>query len=394
MNNNQQYFISILSNYINDNPVNVQYDINYTELFYLAQIHSVTGILSAMNRKYDLGFPDEYVKRMNTCMYSSVSMSVMWDKIYSEISATLSNNKIKNIVVKGPVVKRYYPDPDLRTMGDIDLIVHRNDMPRAIKIMKSLGFECEEGCVDEYKFMRKGICVELHEDLTSKDFGTGIDYKAAMQGLFDNVKNSGEYIQELKDEYHLIYLLLHIAQHLISEGCGVRQIMDIALILKNNCIDFNELWEELDRLKLTDFAHCIFYLCSKWFDVKIDDFVMDEEVYAVLSNHIITGGVFGHAIDRQNNLIMRENLYNGNKIHSLLKRIFPNVSEARSKVIWFRNKPTILLPAAWVYRWYDMCKKNPQRVKNYFMLVSNKTDNKISEEYKMLQAMGFYKKNN
>lgn len=393
MNDSEKVFISILKNYIANHSISVN-NVDYSELFHLAQIHSVTGILAAMDRKYSLGFPDEYARQLDASMYSSVSMSVMWDKMYSEISLALASKKIKNIVVKGPVVKRYYPDPDLRTMGDIDLIIHKKDMPLAVEVMSSLGFICEEGCIDEYKFMRKNICVELHEDLTSKDFGTGVDYKAEMQSLFDNVKNPDEYIQELTDEYNLIYLLLHAAQHLISEGCGVRQIMDIAVTLKNADIDYNFLWRELDRLKLTDFAHCIFYLCRRWFDVNVDDHIIDDEIYEALSKHILEGGVFGFAADRQNNLIMRESIYNGNKIHSLLKRVFPNKAEACSKVMWFRNKPSILLPAAWVYRWYDMCKKNPQRVKDYFKTLGNKTDNKISEEYKMLQAMGFYKKLN
>lgn len=385
-------FISILKSYINNYSPDMNADTDYTELLRLARIHSVTGILAAMNRKYNLGFPTEYAGQLDAYMFSSVSMSIMWDKVYSEVSSAMAENKIKNIVVKGPVVKNYYPDPDLRTMGDIDLIIHKADMKKALKIMEDMGFECEEGCVDEYKFMRKNICVELHEDLTSKNFGTGIDYKAEMQSLFDNVKTPETYIQELTEEYHLIYLLLHAAQHLISEGCGVRQIMDIALTLKNADIDFNILWTELDRLKLTDFAHCIFYLCSKWFDIKCDDFVMDNKIYETLSNHILEGGVFGYAVDRQNNLILRESMYNGNKIQSLLKRIFPDAAEARSKVMWFRNKPVVLLPAAWVCRWYNMCRENPRRVKNYFKSLGCKTNNEISEEYKMLQAMGFYKK--
>ena len=152
------------------------------------------------------------------------------------------------------------------------------------------------------------------------------------------------------------------------------------------------MWAELDRLKLTDFAHCIFYLCNRWFDIKCDDYIMDEAVYEALSKHIIEGGVFGYAVDRQNNLIMRESLY-GSKFKTFIKRVFPNVSEARSKVIWFRNKPAFLLPVAWVYRWMDMCRENPQRVKKYFKSLFS-PNNEVSDEYKMLQVLGFYKSKN
>lgn len=384
--------IEIMNIYINNSSDTINYH-NFNNLLELAKIHDILGILAAVNRKKNMESNLEYNNILETCFFSSIRYSAMWDKLYCEISSALANNKIKNIVVKGPIVKKYYPDPDLRTMGDIDLVIHKTDMPKAIKVMESLGFVCEEGCVDEYKFMRKGLCVELHEDLTSKDFGTGVDYKREMQSLFDYVKNPNEYIQELTDEYHLIYLLLHIAQHLISSGCGVRQIMDIAVTIKNVKIDYDFLWKELDRLKLTDFAHCIFYLCNRWFDIKCDDYVMDEAIYEALSKHIIEGGVFGYVVDRQNNLIMRESLY-GSKFKTFTKRVFPDVRETRSKVIWFRNKPAFLLPVAWVYRWIDMCRENPQRVKTYFKSLVNKTDNNISEEYKMLQALGFYKSKN
>ena len=115
--NTKYYFLKIIRSYILSEKIDSNDNIDWDEIFRLAQIHNITGILAAMNRKYSLGFPDKYVRQLDASMYSSVSMSVMWDKVYSEISSALASKKIKNIVVKGPVVKRYYPDPDLRTMG-------------------------------------------------------------------------------------------------------------------------------------------------------------------------------------------------------------------------------------------------------------------------------------
>ena len=57
--NNYCYFICILKGYINNTSVNVQDNIDYLQLFQLAEIHNVIGILTAINRKHYLGFPIE-----------------------------------------------------------------------------------------------------------------------------------------------------------------------------------------------------------------------------------------------------------------------------------------------------------------------------------------------
>ena len=392
MSNNQQFFIYILSKYLNNQNIDIKYNFtcNFSELLDIAYIHNLTGILAAICRKEKICLDDNYTKILDENLFISVRMSLMWNKLHKEVTTALAFNKIKNITVKGPIIKKYYPDPDLRTMGDIDLVICKTDIPKAIKIMETMGFKSQPGCIDEYKFIRKDFCVELHEDLTSKDFGTGVDYKAEMQSLFYNVKKVDEYIQELTDEYHLIYLILHIAQHLISSGCGIRQIMDVAVMIKNVKLDYTHIWKELDRLELSVLAHYIFCLCHRWFGIKIDDYEVDEDIYEMLSNYIIKGGIFGYVGDRQNNLIIRESIY-GSKIKTFIKRVFPSIEETKSKVIWFRNKSSLLLPFAWIYHWIDMCTENPQRVKNYFKFLFGNNKNEIFEEYQMFQALGFYK---
>jgi hypothetical protein len=382
-------FLNILKSYINNERLCIDDYADWDGLFIVAKIHDLLGIVAAMDAKYHFIKDKSVAQKFRQYMIVSVKYSVLFETVYREVSLALANEKIKNIVVKGPIVKRYYPDTDLRTMGDIDLVIHKDDMPKAKKVMLQLGFEeCESGSIDEWKFERNNVPVELHEDLTSEDFGTGVDYKQEMQYIFNNVKNLDEYIQELTDECHLVYLIVHIAQHLLSAGCGVRQILDIALVLKNCDIDMVEVYTTLDRLKLTDLAHTIFYLCNVWFGVKCEDYVIDENLYETISEYILSGGVFGFAADREANKQLRNSMQEKSKLKIIFKYAFPPVEEMRAYVVWFRNKPSCLLPIAWIYRWIKHFGiEHPEKVKSFFVKA---VDKQVEKEYEMLKKLGFY----
>jgi hypothetical protein len=394
MKKNEITFIKIVNAYINNDLLVLPDDTDWEQIVKLAKIHSMCSIVAAMNHKYNFDMSKELSNKLDGYMMAAVVQSVSWDRMYKEVSEALATDKINNIVVKGPIVKRYYPDSDLRTMGDIDLIVHKNDIQKASEVMIKLGFnECESGSIDEWKFERNNLLVELHEDLTSENFGTGVDYKTEMQYIFNNVKNPNVYIQELTDECHLVYLILHIAQHLLSAGCGVRQVLDIALVLKNCDIDMNSVYADLERLKLTDLAHAIFYLCNVWFGVKCEDYVIDEDLYETISDHILSGGVFGFAAGRDANKQLRNSMQEKSKLKIVFKYAFPPAEEMRAYVVWFRNKPSCLLPIAWIYRWIKhFVIDHPEKISNFFKKSVNSSDKQVEKEYEMLKKLGFYQK--
>ncbi len=385
----QNTFINILKSYIWDETIVLPYDTDFSELFNLSKIHEVTGIVAAVGRKCGYLVPADIIKKFDASLVASVFYSADCDSVYAEVSSALAEKSIKNIAVKGPVIKRYYPDPDLRTMGDIDLVIHKDDMANARKVVESLGFEIEECGVDEYKYIRNKSCVELHEDLTSKDFGNNVDYKEEMQKIFDNIKNPDEFSQELTDEFHLVYMILHIASHLVGRGCGVRQLMDIALLLKKTDIDMDIVWRELESLKLTRLAHNIFYLCNVWFGVKCDEYVADSKLYETLSDYIILGGVFGDGEDRENNGTLRES-YRKSTLGFLFARAFPPIAYMRASIGWFREKPAFLLPIAWVYRWIRSYTDHSSKINEYLKKAVVTGDETTAKELEMLRELGFY----
>jgi hypothetical protein len=89
------------------------------------------------------------------------------------VMAAFRSSNIKAAVVKGATVaKRLYPQPALRTFGDVDVIIDPKDRPSVHEIMPSLGFEqftfrdASDHCEDCWLLSsNKKIMVEVHTNL-------------------------------------------------------------------------------------------------------------------------------------------------------------------------------------------------------------------------------------
>ncbi len=101
--------------------------------------------------------------------------------IYSEMDRILEafhKNDIGAIVLKGAALaKTVYGDIGLRPMGDIDLLVKREDLPRAEKVLFGLGYTYSINNPDHYKENHyhisyihpdRNIPVEIHWHISQK----------------------------------------------------------------------------------------------------------------------------------------------------------------------------------------------------------------------------------
>lgn len=185
-----------------------------------------------------------------------------------KIVKLLDDNGIKSVVIKGAAASMLYPDPFLRQMGDIDLLVKREDFGRVCELMQADEYE-ERGNTlpdDHHKaFVKYNITFEIHRRLPIVDenneelirfFEDGIDEREF--GLIDKI--DFPVMPVLKNG---LVLLFHINQH-IRVGLGLRQIVDWMMFV-DKYID-TEAWEReyrpvLEKLKLDRFAKVVTKAC-------------------------------------------------------------------------------------------------------------------------------------
>ena len=244
--------LALLSDYLNTRNSN-----NMTatqEIIAVAQAHQVLPIVYYQTKDTTLRLA--YIKAISTY----TQRRALLEQINSAFS------EIPFFIAKGMTVAQYYPVPQLRTMGDCDIIVHECDKERAKQILLSLGFKETTGEWNdmEWHFQKQALDFELHHRLLYDEDVNTEQEKAFTDLVWDYVKD-----RELDVNFHFVYLLLHLKKHLLSRGVGIRQFMDLAVMSKNANLDCERISDFLHRVGIVNFAGVCSALCLRWFGIAL-----------------------------------------------------------------------------------------------------------------------------
>lgn len=175
------------------------------------------------------------------------------------------------VLVKGLAIAEYYPTPELRVSGDIDLFyINEDDYDKANRQISSWGIHVEEGDLKESLCHINGIPVENHSELIKFHH---ILFAHNLEKKFHNIIKKDEGIisknicgadcKVLSPELTIVHLVSHIHKHLLNEGIGLRQLSDIAIFLhaNNKIINPEKLISLLRTFGFYRFANYIFSFC-------------------------------------------------------------------------------------------------------------------------------------
>ena len=87
------------------------------------------------------------------------------------LKETLEEAEIPFIPLKGSVIRKYYPEPWMRTSCDIDVLVHENDIEKAMSfLVKKSGAACKTKGSHDVGLFLNSVHIELHYSLIEKRF--------------------------------------------------------------------------------------------------------------------------------------------------------------------------------------------------------------------------------
>ncbi len=145
--------------------------------------------------------------------------------VQSELLKLLEQEKIPVAVLKGGAVDRYYPRPEYRAMGDIDLLVRPEDFDTAAKALTAAGCELYNSKDRHYGYHYKTVSLELHHHFTLSGGAALDDRLYAALGKLETATMQGFTFPVLPTVENGLVLLEHIKQHLHT-GMGLRQMLD------------------------------------------------------------------------------------------------------------------------------------------------------------------------
>ena len=390
--NDQRYFLKALEDHLaKKHTVNMN-GLDWSLIMHWAKIHGLEGII------YYQCCNDMPVD-IRTSFEKSLGATIFYYKkreaVLKHIKEEFEHRNISFITFKGIEVSRCYPVPQLRTMGDLDILVHEDEKKIAGKALEAMGFTALETPPDfEWVYSYEGMIFELHHNLIYKKETTIKQHE-----VFFN--NCWEYVvgDRLDWNFHLLFILEHLRKHFMNNGVGIRMFLDIAAVIRSKS-DLNWLWIEnkLSELNLLRFAKVCFALIESWFGIMapIKYETLDMAMLEQITSNIFSNGVFGF-----NNI---NNQYNGTtnffisskksgfvkRVNLFIKLMFPSYrTMANSPYYSFVKDRIWLLPIAWGYRILRLLGGKTLNVSYYIKQVTAPNE-MIDKRMDELNKLGLY----
>lgn len=238
-------------------------------LMRLAREHTVTGLVANVAVRNRIVIADsvaegrgEAVMRLMQQTMTHRQTMKRFENAVGCFARLMEENGIAYVVFKGLAVARYYPEPFVRTMGDVDFYVPQRDFLRAVEVIeRGLHVEMAKENVDKhYSFDWQGIRFEMHYQIETFGncrhqlrFNRMIDEAMAKHTdsfiVCDSDGNETE-VCVLPPTEDLIAVFKHWFNHLLVEGVGLRQTLDLLVLLNayQDKIDFLLLKKQLKAI--------------------------------------------------------------------------------------------------------------------------------------------------
>ena len=385
---NFPYLLKLLSCVLNDTmPPKPNADTDWASVFYMAQCHSVAGMVYyALLKMESEDKPSEDILNKFREAYTLDLLKETNVSFEAEALLKLFREKgIETVPVKGFCIKKDYPESAMRTMTDIDLLCKREDIPSVLSIFERRGYSVRNYNLEELDATLEPFHhYEVHSVLI-KNYHT---YGGYFDDFFyrSKAENGCDYLSLSPDDSY-IYLLAHLAKHLESGGAGIRMIMDVYVFNKKHKAELNDdyLRVELEKIRLHKFRNVVESLANNWFsgeEPKTDTLVAD---YILCCCTFGTGknAVLANALSYEKETGKKQT---GTK--RVLRSIFPSVKDM-SKKYHKLAKFRILYPFYWCRYWFERIFKyrnlNKDNLKNYYRSTDSEDGRKVAA---MLKDMG------
>ena len=317
------------------------------------QAVTLTAFNNSQNEILKSSKSEHIKKKLNHTLANNTKI----DFEHVRICNIMKNAGIPCTILKGFASALYYPDPLMRSMGDVDFMVDADDFEKASEILQNNGYESAEKGNDVHDiFLGRNCRCEMHFQPSGiPDGKAGVKVRKYLAGILENSQTVRTELGEItvpSTFHHGLIILLHMCHHLTGDGLGLRHLCDWAVYLNTIGEDkFLELFEKvLKDIGLWDFAKIMTFISCKYLglpgmnwaknsDKKLADYILID---------IIIGGNFGQKnVDRAHESLLISSK-NENEV-SMLRQFFISANNIVYKNWELAKKYKFLLPIGWIF---------------------------------------------
>lgn len=301
---------------------------DWKELYCIAQKQTLLGVLFYGIRRLPKELAPEQKLLMQWMVMAEMirkqNIKLFQDSV--KVCQNFENEGFANCILKGQGNALFYPDPYMRTPGDIDIYLaggrkrvmqYINKVwPNQVMRYHHVDFPVMKTAI-EVHFTPSYMFFPIHNSRMQKWFkevmGEQCNHRVSLPDGYGEI-----HVPQVS--FNVIYILSHLYRHIFTEGIGLRQLLDYYFVLLKwhtdltNLTDSNKslpqmtlintdldaLRHKLKYLGLWKFAQAVMFVMKEVFGLSEDKMIapMDEREGRFLLAEIMRGGNFGQYDDR------------------------------------------------------------------------------------------------
>lgn len=352
----EEAIVNSLANALFGNNRTVSANVNWQAVYAESVCQAVMPLVFTDN-KY---VPADIQAKHEKSRHIFLAYNIIREQEHVQLDGMMKSENIPYVILKGCASARYYPNPVLRSMGDVDFLVDQEEFQHAGQILKDNGYTSWDKnhiCHEVYRKAESHL--EMHFEPAGIPHGRVGELvreylKDAIDGALVHQIEEGEYMVP-SDFHHGLIILLHTSHHMTGEGIGLRHLCDWAVFVASLSNEkFCELFEEkLKNIGMWHFAQVITKVAIQYLGCPDREWVgnPDSELVDAIIKDIFKGGNFGHKdVNRsQETLLISSRGKDGVGNTSMIRQLIISMNEIVYMKWPISKKMFFILPIGWCF---------------------------------------------
>lgn len=304
--------------------------------------------------------PKERLKNWRSALYTGTFYNDQINGVQMHLIQWMAENKVRAAILKGTSCSRYYPFPEARPLGDIDVLVDRECVNAVGEYLESRGYTKSQ---HEHEFhvgyYGTEAIVEVHYA------GSSIPNSAGGRAVAEEMAHFLDDTQMacigkmtfpvLSDAHQALMLLLHMERHMVDSGVGLRQLCDWTVFVNGTA---GVTWKKgilglLNRCGLLVYAKVLTKACVLFLglDATKAEWCLDtdDELARAMMEDVFRGGSMGAAVTEGMGSLFTDRAHMGDGRQTKLKGLIGSLTKLANQHFPYTQRYKILLPVFWIY---------------------------------------------
>ena len=210
----------------------------WNKILFHARAQALSGLVGDVLLSHEEArdvLPPKLVAMFQDVPKSNMGMHVQMNRVLQLVVMTLTQNGIVPVLLKGQGLAKYYPTPELRQCGDIDIYVGEDNYEKAYDAILPIVTEIDPRA-NIWNWMHFDakvgtVMIEVHQkaDYMHSHKNAKIYREFMLNGLTKDlcpVKFGNLEVMTPNDTYNAFYVFYHLWRHFTTSGVGLRQFCD------------------------------------------------------------------------------------------------------------------------------------------------------------------------